>query len=94
MRRYGKRDLNHREIVNGLRFAGCSVLDLADLGDDKPDILVATRTKTGKRRSVLLEIKSEDGKVSERQADWHQAWKGEVYVVRSLSEALLVMGIK
>ena len=33
MRKHGRRDANHSEIVNALRGIGASVLDLADVGN-------------------------------------------------------------
>lgn len=99
MRVRARRDANHRDIVEGLRDAGCSVLDLSQLGHGVPDILVGSRGT-----NYLLEIKSlnERLKMSDgaarslvRQQAWFTMWRGgEVRVVTSLSEALNAVGVR
>ncbi len=81
-------DKNQSEIVAGLRQAGYSVLSLAPLGKGVPDIIVGSRTG-----NVLMEIKYGKGKVNKQQLDWHDAWCSPVHVVRSIGEALIVMGL-
>jgi len=93
-------DKNHKEIVDGLRAAGCSVEVLSK--KDVPDLLVGYDG-----RNYLLEVKRgafeehhkdgwvrqrKGGKLSKGQQAWHAAWKGEVFVVHSLNDALLVVG--
>ncbi len=80
-------DKNQTEIVAGLRKAGYSVLSLASLGRGVPDILVASPTRT-----MLMEIKEGKHKLNKQQMAWHNKWPALVYVVRSLEDALLVMG--
>ncbi len=81
-------DKNQTEIVAGLRKAGYSVLSLASLAKGCPDILVGKRSC-----NVLLEIKYGKGKLNKQQLDWHDAWCSPVHVVRSIGEALIVMGL-
>lgn len=86
------RDGNHADIVNALKAAGRSVLDLSGNGKGCPDILVAW----GRAHMVLLEIKNPSGKnrVQANQLAWHQAWRGPaVVVVRSVEEALAACGV-
>jgi hypothetical protein len=91
MRRYGKRDGNQTEIINALRFRGCSVLDMADLGNGRPDLLVGYRHRVNR----LIEVKMPGEDCTPDQKDWFSSWKGEsVMIVQSIDEALLIMGIK
>lgn len=88
MRRKAKIDANHTEIVRALRKVGCSVLSLATLGRGAPDLLIGY-----KRRNVLVEIKRPRGKLNSQQEGFKDSWKGELCVVRSVDEALLILGI-
>jgi hypothetical protein len=70
------------------------VQSLAGLGDGVPDLLVGLRDK----RIVLIEVKDGAKPPSERkltpdQIKWHADWDGwPVYVVKSVDEALAVVG--
>lgn len=98
MRRRARVDANHREVVAALRAAGCSVLELQQLGSGVPDLLVGT-----KRVSFLVEVKAPDarGRVSSGaarsavgQAEWADAWRGgPVFVVTSPDDALIRLGL-
>jgi Holliday junction resolvase len=88
LRRFGKVDANHAEIVKALRKAGCSVLSLAAIGDGAPDVLVGYKGK-----NVLFEIKRAKGKLNDQQQEFKREWRGELCVVRSVDEALMVLGI-
>jgi len=88
MRRAAKVDANQAEIVKALRTVGCSVLSLASIGKGAPDILLGYKGK-----NVLMEIKREKGKLNDQQQEFKADWRGELCVVRSVDEALLVLGI-
>jgi len=79
-------DSNQAEIVEALRKIGCVVTPTHMVGSGYPDITVGFRGRT-----ILLEIKSEKGKLTEAEEDWFLAWTGEAYVVRSVEEALEVV---
>ena len=88
MRRAAKVDANQTEIVNALRQVGASVQSLASTGKGCPDLLVGFRGV-----NWLLEIK--DGqkvksarKLTDDQVVWHQTWRGKVYIVESVDQAL------
>ena len=92
MRRAAKVDANQTEIVNALRQVGASVQSLAATGKGVPDLLVGFRGV-----NWLLEIK--DGrkvksarKLTEDQVVWHQTWRGRVYVVESVEQAIKILG--
>lgn len=94
MRRAAKVDRNQAEIVAALRKVGCSVLSLSAIGNGCPDLLVSYRQRSSKsNRTLLMEIKRQKGKLNEQQEDFRSKWIGELCVVRSVDEALLVLGI-
>lgn len=80
-----RKDRNHDSIVATLRSAGATVIvsDLAKL----PDLIVGYR-----RRTYLLEVKTEYGKLSKDQQEFFEAWAGHAVVVRSSLEALREIG--
>jgi Holliday junction resolvase len=88
VRRAAKIDANQTEIVKALRKVGCSVLSLAAIGKGAPDILLGYKGK-----NVLLEIKRQKGKLNDQQEEFKAGWRGDLCVVRSIEEALLVLGI-
>jgi len=92
MRKHGKTDANHTEIVKALRQAGCSVLSMANLGSGAPDLLVGHRGS-----NFVFEVKDGSLPPSKRQLTpdemkWISAWRGAVYVVNSVADALAVIG--
>jgi len=94
MRRRGRVDANHGDIVRALRTAGMSVQSLANIGSGCPDILIGDpRTRT----NLLAEIKDGSKPPSQRRltADeqkWHDEWRGQVAVVESVEDALRLVG--
>lgn len=81
-------DSNHSAIVDGLRaiFGPDCVLDLSAVGQGCPDICVGVRGRT-----LLMEIKTEKGKLTPDQVYWHRNWDGQKAVVTTLQEALAVI---
>jgi hypothetical protein len=84
VRRYGKTDANHSEIVAAFRKLGCSVLSLAPLGRGAPDLAVGYGGIT-----ALVEVK--DGgkprsaqKLTPDQREFWDTWKGGVRLVNGL----------
>jgi len=92
MRKIAKKDNNHREIVKALIQVGCSVLDIAGVGNGCPDLLVGYRGT-----NYLMEIKnrkSSYGKrgLKENQQKFANQWRGgQVYVVSTIEEALKII---
>lgn len=92
-RRAAKVDANQPEIVAALRGAGASVEHLHAVGGGCPDILVGHLGV-----NYLMEIK--DGskppskqKLTLDQEKWHPAWRGSVHIVKSIEDALGVIGV-
>lgn len=87
-------DSTHKEIVQALRAVGCVVWDASGAGNGAPDLVVLRRVFERAGGGVFfLECKSAKGKLNERQKKWHEEWKGYVFVVHSVEEALKVVGI-
>ena len=91
MRKHGKLDSNHREIVAALRQCGAFVQSVADVGNGCPDLIVAYHG-----RIFMMEIKDGAGKLTAGE----DAWVAEceriggvaVHIVRSAEDALRVIG--
>ena len=82
-------DDNQREIVSALRAVGCSVQSLAAVGQGVPDLLVYSP----RRGLMLIEVKNGNlppsrQKRTDAQLIWHAEWRGPVFVVASVDEAL------
>ncbi len=89
MRRAGKRDRNHAEVRQALRDVGCSVLDLGNVGEGVPDLLVATP----RGRTLLVEIKDGEKppsaqRLTKKQRKFFASWRGELAVVTSRQQAV------
>ena len=89
MRLRGKVDNNQPEIVKALRKCGVSVQSLANIGSGCVDLL------TGYMHvNRLLEVKQEGANLTPKETDWHRRWNGQLCVVRTVEEALIVHGIE
>lgn len=97
MRRIARVDQNQKEIIKALRDAGATVQPLHSIGQGCPDLLVGAKGVTH-----LLEVKNPKalsgvGRVmqatKDRQAAWHEKWRGVPPVkVYTVEEALKVIG--
>ncbi len=88
MKKYGRTDDNHPEIVEALRKTGHSVVSLASLGGGIPDLLVGRNGI-----NCLLEVK--DGskppsqrKLTDSESGFITDWRGQVSVVTDIQSAL------
>lgn len=89
--RAAKIDANQSEIVQGLRKLGASVAITSKMGEGFPDIICGFRGI-----NYMLEIK--DGnkppsqrKLTDAQVKFHAEWRGKIYVVNSLDEAIAIL---
>lgn len=94
MRRRACIDENQPDIVDRLRAVGASVQLLHLVGGGVPDLLVGYQT-----RNWLLEVKNplkprRDQRLTVDQVAWHQSWRGQVAIVRTIDEALAVLGLR
>ena len=98
-------DSNQKSIVAALRQAGYSVCILSAAGHGGvagcPDIVVGGNKMTvaggarvvGMQMNWLMEIKAPGGKLTPDQVRWHAEWRGQVAIVRSVDDALRVVGV-
>ena len=85
MRHAARADDSQPEIVKALRAIGCCVYVVG-----LPlDLLVSYRRPGCKdTRTLLLECKDSDGRLTRTQSEFMASWIGEYHVVRSPSEAV------
>lgn len=91
MRKHGRIDRNHVEIVGALRQVGAFVQSLASIGNGCPDLLVAYHGRT-----FLVEVKADKGKLTPDEAAWiaecERIGGVSVYLIRSAEDALRTVG--
>ena len=76
-------DNNQREIVAAIRKFGGTVQHLHHVGKGCPDILVGFRGQ-----NWLFEVKTAAGKLTRDQVGWHEDWRGQVEVIRSVEDVI------
>ena len=84
-------DRNQKEIVAALRKGGATVHCLHAVGGGCPDLVVGW-----KGVNYLMEVKDGEKPMSQRkltpdQVKWHDQWKGQKCVVKSVDEALYIV---
>ncbi len=84
-----KPDANQGDITDALGKVGAIWYDLSLLGGGFPDIIVGFRGCL-----YLMEIKTKTGKLNKLQRILHKKWKRYFHVVRSVEEALAVIGVR
>jgi hypothetical protein len=80
---YHQLDANAKAIREGLEAVGATVDPRCPL-----DYLVGFRGRT-----YVLEVKTAKGKLREKQTKFLATWKGQAAVVRTLDDALTVIGV-
>jgi hypothetical protein len=78
-----KVDNTHKAVVEALRAYGWRVKDCSRVGGDFPDLVIA---KAG--RTILVEVKSGRGKLSDGQHQFLMDWPGETWVVWNLNDVV------
>lgn len=81
-----KSDDNQKALIAALRQVGASVEVLSARG--VPDLLVAYRGII-----YLMEVKGAKGKLTPDQVKWHSLWQSPIHIVRSVDDALRVIGV-
>jgi Holliday junction resolvase len=86
LKRYAaKRDNMEAEITSALLASGCTVQQISIKG--VPDLLVGFNGM-----NFLLEVKSAKGTLTPDQVEFFEMWEGQVTLVRTIEEALEVIG--
>ena len=83
-----KPDANQADIVEALRKVGAKVYDASRVGGGFPDIIVGYKSCL-----YALELKTSSGKLTADQKKFHTEWTGYISVVRTVKEALQVIGV-
>lgn len=83
-------DNNQEDIVRTLRSCGISVEITSQVGGGFPDLVCGCFGK-----NYLIEIKNPEtrGKLSTEQLLFRDNWKGKIYKVETVEEALQVFGV-
>lgn len=79
MRRH-RTDSNQKQIVDDLRACGVSVFSTSQV-DNFVDLIAGFRGL-----NYLLEVKSEKGKLSDKQIKLRDEWAGRIIIVRSIND--------
>jgi len=88
MRKFARKDGNHKEIIAAFRSLGATVYDTEWIRSGFPDCLVGMRGN-----NVLVEIK--DGslppskrKLTPDELKFHAEWRGKVVIINNVDEAI------
>ena len=89
MTHHGRRDNNHAEIRDGLRECGYFVIDLADVGNGVPDLLVISSCAM-----MLMEVKRPGENLTEMERLFHATCPSKCVVVHTVEEAVMLMRVQ
>jgi hypothetical protein len=93
MPHYARRvDLNQSPIVETLRWAGARVKVCSDLGKGHPDLMVWWNDAAGAEQFAYAEVKSLTGKLTPAQRCWIEETGFTVAILRTVQEALSLVG--
>lgn len=91
----GRVDKNQKDIMDALTQVGASVWDLSMVGRGCPDLIIAYQGK-----DYLIEVKNPENAYGRKgfnknQQKFVDEWRGgKIYLVRSVEDALKVIGVK
>lgn len=86
MRTRHRVDNNQKQIINELRKYEClSVHDTSALGEGFPDIVIGFKNMD-MSYNLLVEIKSDGGKLTESEQNFHLGWHGDVIIAYSTQD--------
>ncbi len=75
-------DKNQQAIMDCFKTLGYSCLSLVDVKRGCPDLLIS------KGENILVEIKTEKGKLNDLQKQFVSRWHSAVYLVRSVEDCI------
>jgi len=76
-------DSNQQIIMNTFRQLGYKVKDCSEIGKGFPDLLIS---KTGE--NILVEVKTEAGKLTPDQIKFVSSWNSAVYICRDADDCV------
>lgn len=76
-------DSNHVAISDAFRRLGYSVKSMHEVGEGFPDLVIAKGADT-----YLVEIKTENGKLNDKQKEFISKWNGKVYLVTCVDDVI------
>lgn len=82
-------DANQSDIIAVLQAAGATVRTLQLEAQGIPDLLCGFREV-----NYLMEVKTMRGKLNPRQVQFFETWQGQKAVVRSVEDALGLIGVQ
>lgn len=84
-------DENQPDIIKGLRKAGATVEPTYMVGAGFPDLVVGYMGMT-----LLMEVKLpvKSSQLNPKQVKWHEAWDGQVCVVRTPEQAVSALELE
>lgn len=78
--RLKRTDKNQLEIVRFLSESGCQIINLTQVGQGCPDLLICYNGI-----NILIEIKN-TGKLNDKQRLFHHKWNGPIEIVYNLEQ--------
>jgi hypothetical protein len=81
-----RKDANHDPIASAFRGLGCSWWDTFRLGAGFPDGVAGYQGV-----NVLVEIKGEDGELTDEQQAFFNIWRGWAAIVRRVEDVPLIV---
>ena len=79
-------DANHREIATACRWAGATIHHVHRVGGGFPDLCVGIAGL-----NLLVEIKTATGDLNDNERIFHDEWRGQIAVCRTVEEAVALV---
>ena len=79
-------DANHTEIAHALQATGASVHNTHRVGGGFADLCVGIAGL-----NLLVEVKTTTGRLNPNEQRFHQDWRGQIAVVRTVEEAVALV---
>ena len=79
-------DANHSLIALAARAAGASIHHTHRVGGGYPDLSLGIAGL-----NLLVEVKTDTGRLNENERIWHEEWRGQIAVVRTVEEAVALV---
>lgn len=95
MKRAAKKDHTHNPIAQAMRDCGYRVAETHQLGGGFPDqVWCGINRRTGLPQVWLVEVKTGKGGLTPAEEQFHQDFAGYVHIVRTVDDALRLVGVR